>query len=685
MIVAVIQARVGSTRLPGKVMKELCGHPMLWHQIQRVKRAKRVDKVIVATTNRPEDIPILDLAREAGVQGLSGSTEDVLDRIYQVTKGTGATAIIRLTGDCPLLDPEVVDQLVDYYSSHQHEVDYVTLSPEWPVGFDAEILSADALAKAWKEAKKPYEREHVTPYVAIGGKFRIHRLASPQNLSNLRLTVDEAKDFETVEKIYHELYPKHGHDFGLTEILDLAERRPEVFKHNDGIQHNQRFIQALIEDRQVLRYTPHPTLTKSNEVWEKAEPLIPSGTQTLSKGPSDFVQGVSPIYLARGKGSHVWDVDGNEYIDYPMGLGAVILGHSYPRVNEAIRDQLERGISFSLMNPLEVELAELLKSVIPWAEMVRYGKNGSDVTTGAIRAVRAYTGREKILHCGYHGWHDWYISSTTRDKGIPKSTGELQFDFPYNDLPAVERLFQQHHGEIAGVIMEPYRTTPAEPGFMEGVRDLAHDNGALLIYDEVASGFRFRMGGVQELYGVVPDLGCFGKGMGNGMPISAIVGKTEYMKIFDEIFFSFTFGGECLSLAASIATIQEMQVTDAHTHIWEVGSRLQEGYNRMASDMNLEKNTNVVGLPPLTVPLFRDNNGNDSLLLKSLFQQEVMKRGILFGAAHDVSYSHSIEDIDMTLAAYYEALQVIKKALDDEDIESFLAGTPVMPVFRPQI
>lgn len=685
MIIAVIQARTGSSRLPGKVLKELCGHPMLWHQIQRVKRSKCLGQIIVATTDQPEDDPILDLAREAGVARVAGSTDDVLDRFYQATKDSGASAIVRLTGDCPLLDPDVIDQLAEYYTSHQNELDYVSLSPEWPEGYDAEIVSSHALARAWHEATKQYEREHVTPYVAMSGKFRIHRLRCVQDLSDLRLTVDEPEDYETVQKIYQELYPKHGHGFGLAEILELAQRRPDIFQHNNAIQRNQRFMESLNEDRKVLRYTPHPVLTKSNEVWARAEPMIPAGTQTLSKGPSQFVQGVSPKYLARGKGSHVWDVDGNEYIDYPMGLGAVVLGHSYPRVNEAVRNQLEMGMSFSLMNPLEVELAELLQTHIPWAEMVRYGKNGSDATTGAIRAVRAYTGREKIMHCGYHGWHDWYISSTTRDKGVPKSTGELQFEFPYNDLEAVERLFKQHHGEIAGVIMEPYRTTSAEPGFLEGVRDLAHDNGAVLVYDEVASGFHFRMGGVHELYGVTPDIGCFGKGMGNGMPISAIVGKAEYMKVFDEIFYSFTFGGECLSLAASIATINELQEKDAHTHIWEAGARLQEGYNHMASDMKLSQNTMVVGLPPFSVPLFRDNEGRDSLLLKSLFQQEVMKRGILFGAAHVISYSHSVEDIDMTLAAYYDALQVLKKALDANDIESFLEGPPVRPVFRPQI
>jgi len=666
---------------------DICGKPMLWHQLQRVLKAKRLDKVIVATTDLAEDKPVLELAREAGVAAVTGSVENVLDRLYQAAKAAGATAVVRLTGDCPLTDPAVIDQVVEYYQKRQHETDYVCLAPQWPEGYDTEIVSFNAFERAWKEATKQYEREHATMYVAMTGKFRTQQVPCPEDLSHLRLTVDEPEDIETVRAIYNELYPKHGHDFGLPEILDLYQRRPDIFQANMAIPRNEGLMNSLKNEREPLRFTPKPTLTQSDEIWSRAEPLIPAGTQTLSKGPTQYVQGVAPKYLKRGLGSHVWDVDGNEYIDYPMGLGSVTLGHNYPRVTQAIKDQLEDGMSFSLMHPLEVELAELLHSIIPWAEMVRYGKNGSDATTGAIRMARAYNGREKILHCGYHGWHDWYVAGTTRNIGVPKSSIGLQFSFPYNELEAAEKLFKEHKGEVSAVIMEPYRTVPPEPGFLQGVKDLAHANGAILIYDEIASGFHFRVGGIQEMemYGVTPDVACFGKGMGNGMPISAIVGSAEIMQIFEQVFFSFSFGGEALSLAACVATINEMQDKDVHTHMWEMGARLKDGYNRMSSDLKLEHNTIVMGLAPLTVPIFRDKGGNDSLLLKSLFQQEALKRGVLFGSAHAISYSHSEEDIDMTLAAYYEALLVMKKALDADDVESFLEGPPVQPVFRPQI
>ena len=290
-----------------------------------------------------------------------------------------------------------------------------------------------------------------------------------------------------------------------------------------------------------------------------------------------------------------------------------------------------------------------------------------------------------VLHCGYHGWHDWYIGGTSRNQGVPTASIQLQSSFPYNNLPALEKLFDQHKERVAAVIMEPYRTVPPELGYLEGVKELTHANGAILIYDEVASGFRFRLGGIQEIYGVIPDMACFGKAMANGMPISAILGNREIMETFEEVFYSFTFGGECLSLAASLATIRELQEKNVYAHTWEVGARLKEGYNRLASDLKIDRHTQVFGLPPFTLPVFKDQYGNDSLLLKSLFQQEVLKRGILFGAYHCVSYSHTADDIDMTLAAYHEALEVVKRAIGTGDVESFLEGAPVKPVFRPQI
>lgn len=423
-------------------------------------------------------------------------------------------------------------------------------------------------------------------------------------------------------------------------------------------------------------------LSRSNEYWRRAEKIIPAGTQTFSKGPTQFVQGVAPIYLQSGSGSHVFDVDGNEYIDYVMALGPITLGYAYPSVNEAIIKQLEQGITFSLMHPLEVELSELLVEVIPCAEMVRFGKNGSDVTTAAVRVARAYTGREKIACCGYHGWQDWYIGTTPMNRGVPKSTRELTLPFEFNNIGSLEKIFTENPGEIAAVIIEPVTLKIPENNFLRDVKALTHFNGAVLVFDEIVSGFRIALGGAQEYFSVIPDLATFGKGMANGMPLSAVVGKREIMKEFEETFFSFTFGGEALSLAAAVATVTEIRERNSIAHFFKQGSKLKEGYNQLAQSLCLTEYTQSIGLPAYSGVTFRDAAGKDSLELKSLFQQEMIKKGILTLGVNLLCLSHSDDDIDKTLAAYETALRKIKKAMDEGNIVKYLEGKQIRPVLR---
>ncbi|MBZ0109640.1 MAG: aminotransferase class III-fold pyridoxal phosphate-dependent enzyme [Candidatus Scalindua rubra] len=424
------------------------------------------------------------------------------------------------------------------------------------------------------------------------------------------------------------------------------------------------------------------TINKSLQLYNIARNLIPSCTQTFSKGYTQFSFRVSPVFIEMAKGCHVWDVDGNEYIDYSMALGAITLGYAYPEVNEAISEQLNKGIVYSLPHPLEVKLAETLVEIIPCAEMVRFAKNGSDVTTGAVRAARAYTGRDKIISCGYHGWHDWYIGTTTRNKGIPKAVQELTLTFEYNNIESLRKLFDENSGEIAAVVMEPIGIVGPEKRFLEKVKELTHKNGALLIFDEIVTGFRLSEGGAQEYFGVVPDLACYGKGMANGMPVSAVVGKREVMTIFDEIFFSFTFGGETISLAASIATINEMKVKGVIEYLWRMGRKLKDGFNALAVKHGLNTVTECIGFPPRTVITFKDRHGQESLELKTLFQQEAIKRGVLFSGAQNMCYSHTDTDIERTLEVYNESLEILARVIKGGDVESCLDGEIVQPVFR---
>jgi glutamate-1-semialdehyde aminotransferase len=394
------------------------------------------------------------------------------------------------------------------------------------------------------------------------------------------------------------------------------------------------------------------------------------------------VQGVAPIFLQRGKGCLVWDVDGNEYIDYVQGLLPNILGYANEEVNQAATAQLAQGHSFTLPHPLEVELAERLVRLIPCAEMVRFGKNGSDATSGAVRVARAFTGRDRIACCGYHGWQDWYIGSTTRSAGVPGAVRSLTHPFAYNDLYNLEKLLTEHPGEFAAVIMEPVNFQEPASGFLQGVKDLAHKHGAVLIFDEICSGFHFGLGGAQKLYGVTPDLACFGKAMGNGFPISCVVGRADIMRKFDEIFFSFTFAGEVASMAAAMKVLDILENTDVLARMKANGHKLQDGFNVMAHEAGLGERLKAIANPSWSLLKFRDKAGNDSAEVRSLFQQEAVKRGVLLLVTHNMTAAHDDTAIDRTLEAYAGVFKTLSGWLQDPKPERFLEGPVIQPIFR---
>ena len=424
------------------------------------------------------------------------------------------------------------------------------------------------------------------------------------------------------------------------------------------------------------------TIKRSEEIWKRAIELIPAGTQSLSKSPTSFVDGVAPKYVYKADGCIMTDVDGNDYIDFGMALGPIVLGYNNPNTNNAIINQLNNGIIFSLLNPLELELAEVLNRLIPCAEMVRFGKNGSDATTIAVRVARACTGRDKIICCGYHGWHDWFIGTTERKKGIPDSTSKLTLKFEYNDIESLKKIFSENRDQIAGVIMEPVHAEEPEEGFLHEVKKVCHENDALFILDEIKMGFRIAMGGGQEYYDVVPDLAAFGKSMANGMPISVLVGKKEFMKeLHENVFYSFTFAGETLSLAASLATIAFMEKNEVIAHLWNVGNKLKNGLNQIVKENGIEKYIRCVGLGPYTTVNFYSQS-EDPLVVKSLFMQECIKRGVMFGGYHIMCFAHKEEIIDKTLSVYEEAASIVRKAIDNNDVAARLEGKPIRPVFK---
>jgi len=422
----------------------------------------------------------------------------------------------------------------------------------------------------------------------------------------------------------------------------------------------------------------YPVIKESDEIYKKAFELIPCTTQTLAKGPQQNVKGIAPKYLVRGKGSHVWDVDGNEYIDFNMAIGPLSLGYAYNKVDEAIKKQLQDGITFSLMHPLEVEVAEILNKIIPNAESIRYSKSGADVTSAAIRVARAFTKRNKILCCGYHGWHDWYISVTDRNAGIPNVIQDLTFTFNYNDIQSV---IDSIDDDTAAVILEPFVFEAPKDNFLQKLREVCDNNGTLLIFDEMWTGFRIALGGAQEYFGVKADLATFSKAIANGMPIGILVGRKDVMSVLEkDVFFFTTFGGEALSLAAVKATISELKEQNVPEYLARQGKKLKDGYNLIAVELNMPY-TKCIGYECRSLITFDASAGNP-LEMKSLVQQEMIKRGILWGGFHNMSFSHNDEDIEYTLKAYRDVLPILKKAVNEKNVLGYLKGEPVEPVFR---
>ncbi len=421
----------------------------------------------------------------------------------------------------------------------------------------------------------------------------------------------------------------------------------------------------------------------TSEEWlQRAEAIIPLGSQTFSKSRTQYPVGISPLYADRVKGPHLWDIDGNRYIDFVSALACVTLGYGDKGVEKAIMNQLSCGISMSLPGRLETIVAEKLVEMIPSAEKVRFGKNGTDATSAAIRLARAYTGKDHVLVCGYHGWQDWYIASTTRDKGVPEDTRRLTHKFIYNQIESLITLFQELDNHVAAVIIEPMNIAWPEDDFLTKVRELCTRHGAILIFDEVITGFRFSNGGAQSLFNVTPDLSTFGKGMANGMPLSAVVGKAEIMDEMENIFFSGTFGGELLSLAAANHVLDRYADSDIPGALKIAGSELETGVQAIIEEHDLGGYLKLSGHPSWIFLNWTRDEKVSTDQLKTYFAQLMYENGVLILNSHNITMAHTIKVRRKTLEIYEKVLKVIAKTLKNGNISEMLLVEPLAPLFK---
>lgn len=673
--VAIIQARLSSTRLPGKVLLPLGGRPVLDWVVQAATAIPGMDKVVIATSREGEDDAISAWAEAAGITCHRGPLDDVLERFAQAARAENADLVMRLTADCPLLDPHVCGEVLALLK--RCGVAYASnASPAtWPDGLDCEVFTRAALDAAAAEATRPSDREHVTVFIR-DRRYRFPQASLVCPLPGLgaeRWTLDEPADLKFLDAVAEHLPEKPSY----LDVLTVLDAQPDLRDINARISRNEGFAKSLAKES----LPPWNGAATSTALLARAEKVIPLGSQTFSKSRLQYPAD-SPMMLTHGLGGRVWDVDGNSYVDMVCGLLPVVLGYQDADVDAAIRAQLTNGISFSLATSLETELAERLVELIPCAESVRFGKNGTDATSAAIRLARAFTGRDRVGVCGYHGWQDWYIGSTTRNKGVPAAVGGLTHAFAYNNLDSARQLFKDHPGEMAALIMEPMNAVDPAPGYLAELKELAHSHGALLIFDEVITGFRYHLGGAQTMFGVTPDLASFGKSMGNGMPIAAVMGRADIMHEMEEVFISGTFGGEALSLAASIATIDKMKREPVIERLWQTGTLLASEVAKLTAAHGLSEVFGLVGRAPWMILAVQDHAKARKEAIKTLFAREMLRAGVLFLASHNVCYAHDNADINRVLTAWDVALAKVAEELATGKLEERLPCPVVMPVFK---
>ena len=657
-IIAIVQARMGSTRLPNKVMKPVGSEtPMIGVLLSRLSQSKEIDQIVLATSTDMCNQPLSEYVTKLGYNVFQGSENDVLDRYYQAALQYNPDVIVRITGDCPLVDSEVVDTVIKTYK--ESNVDYVsnTNPPTYPDGLDVEVFSFKALKIAWKEAKNLSEREHVTPFIYESEKFKIENIINKIDFSNERWTVDYPEDYEVIKSIFEYFSPKINFTWG--EVLQLKILQPAIFFAN----------QNLIRNDGVH-------IGKGQKLWKRAKKIIPGGNMLLSKRAEMFLPDLWPAYYSKAKGCKIWDMDGNKFTDMSiMGIGTNILGYGHSEVDESVLQAVQSGNMSTFNAPEEVYLAEKLIEIHPWADMVRFARSGGEINAIAIRIARASSGKDKIAICGYHGWHDWYLSANLGNddsldghlmpglnpKGVPRNLKNTVIPFQYNNFSELELLVSNH--DIGVIKMEVQRNEEPKDGFLKKVRKLATDKGIVLIFDECTSGFRETFGGLHKKYGVNPDMAIFGKALGNGYAITALIGRREIMEAAQSTFISSTFWTERIGSVAALKTLEIMERDKSWETITNTGNNISKSWLNLGNKYKLD--VSVSGLPALTG---FNIHSDDWLKYKTLITQEMLKKGILATDSVYVCIEHKYRIVE----DYFEKLEPIF-----EQIERCENGFPI--------
>jgi glutamate-1-semialdehyde 2,1-aminomutase len=653
---AIIQARFNSTRLRGKVLKKINGITILEILIKRLKKVKNLDDVIVACSNNIDDVKIISLCKKLRINYFVGSEKNVLKRYLEAAKYYNISNIVRITSDCPLMDPKVVGEIVQKF--HKLNVDYASniIKPTYPDGFDVEVMKFRTLQKSYLKKLNDNEKEHVTLEILNNTKYKKYSHELSKDYSKLRLTLDTMSDL----KIINKLFKKYKFDFkiSLNKILYLYKNNMGFFEKNSNYDRNDSVI-----------------LNTGQKYWQKAKKIIPGGTMLFSKNPDLHLPLKWPAYFKKAKGCKIWDLDNKKYDDlFLMGVGTNILGYSHQSLEKNIKRVINDGNMSSLNSVDEIILAERLIDLHPWSEMVRFSRTGGEANSIAIRIARASSGKDNIAVCGYHGWHDWYLSSNIQNpnnlnnhlmtnlkiNGTPKKLKNTVFTFEYNDFNELKRLVKSKN--IGTIKMEVERDEKPKNNFLKKVRELATKNNIVLIFDECTSGFRSNLGGIHLKYKVIPDIAIFGKALGNGYAINAIIGKRSVMEAANKSFISSTFWTERIGSVAAIETLRIMKSLNSWTIISNAGRDIKKKWNIISKENKLK--IDIKGLDALPKFTFNSKKNN---LYKTFITQEMLKRNILASNVVYTCISHNRNILDKYYNVMNNVFKTIKKCENEED------------------
>ena len=667
----ILQARIGSSRFPKKVISELSCRPMILFQLERIKRCKKVNEIILATTSKVEDDILFDIGIKNGVKVFRGSENDVLSRYCGAATHTKAEIIIRLTGDCPLIDPQMIDNAIEIFKKGNYDYISNCNPPSFPDGLDLEIFTKQVLFNTHKKNLDNFSREHVTPEMRKDINLKIKNIENSEDLSNFRWTVDEPEDLLVIKSIVSHF--DGSSNFAWSDVLKLHDSKPELFVKNKMFVRNEG-----------------SQLEKGQKLWRRAKRVIPGGNMLLSKRPEMFLPEKWPAYFSKAKGCKIWDLEGHEYIDMSiMGIGTNILGYGNEEVDAAVREIVNKGNMSTFNCPEEVYLAEKLISLHTWADMVRFARTGGEVNAIAIRIARAATGKDTIAICGYHGWHDWYLATNLKDRsgleehllpgldplGVPKSLSGTVKPFSFNRLDQLEEIANKN--ELAAVKMEVQRNFEPKEEFLEGIRKLCDRKNIVLIFDECTSGFRETFGGIHKKYKVDPDLALFGKALGNGYACTACIGKKEIMNFAQNTFISSTFWTERIGSTASLKTLEIMERIKSWEIITKKGLSLRSEILALSKKHSLEINFN--GIPSLGSYSFKSKNSNK---YKTYITQEMLKNNYLASTTCYLSTSHSDSILKEYIYILDEIFSTISKCEDGMSIDQILESPPAHTGFR---